>query len=135
MYGVKLVHLQTMKPAHFRFSNSFRNSSNFSSTDLPVYSNPRTSTLLFGRDGRSLPHTRSTRLSLIGLISFPPFFLILSANFLASAFTCQPSPCMHHISRQTYRQSLLWDRLPLSSRPLIDPLSILAMLARPVVLA
>lgn len=76
-----------MKPALFFFSSSFLRSSSLSSKLLPAYLRSKTLTGSSGRDGLFLPQTISTRLSLIPFSSPPPFFLIFSASFRASAVT------------------------------------------------
>ena len=78
-------HLQTMRPALLFFSSSFRRPSIFSSNFLPVKSNGNTLTFSFGRAGRLSPQIRSTRLVLTPTSPLPPFFLIFSSNFRASA--------------------------------------------------
>jgi hypothetical protein len=78
-----------MNPALFFFSSSFRNSSIFSSNFLPENSTGCACIFSFGLSGLLVPHTSSTRFSLIGFRADPPFFLILSESLRASATLCQ----------------------------------------------
>lgn len=78
-------HLQTTKPALLRFSSSFRTSSTFSEKGFPAKFSSCTLTFSFGLAGFLLPHTASTIFCRMAFRSPPPFFLIFSASFLASA--------------------------------------------------
>lgn len=77
--------LQTMSPALFFFSSSFLRSSIFSSNVFPANCIGSVLTFSCGRGGRLSPHIESTRLILTPTRAEPLFFLIFSANFLASA--------------------------------------------------
>lgn len=93
-----------MKPAHFRLSKSFLNSSSFASMLFPVYSSPRTITFSLGLAGLSFPQTTSTRFSATAFSSLPPFFLIFSDSFRASAVKGQQKHSRGCSGPQPYKQ-------------------------------